>query len=1572
MNARSKMSWIAIAGATMLAVGASMGQRIILQVAPNGLPMQAANVVPTAGQDDSGTVYVRDSAIAMEKLALARRMERARQWDKSADVYQEILEKYSDRVVPAAEDPQSHIVIHYTSVTQTVRESLCKWPIDGLTVYRGRYETPAAALLVEAGNDDLDKLHEVMSRYFPADSAKAAGIRLMDIYFEQGDYAAVDEIGNQLLDWHPNIVAQRPMVLYRTALAAKLSGQTDDANRRLDELARQFPQATGTIRGQDVILADSLAKELAGAKVVRVETGDSWLTVGGDESRGRICTSTVKPGARLYTIPLMRFHWNQIPVPNREQMESSDDDQRKKGAGLDIMPVVDKGELFFQDNARIYAMDLDGGVPLPAWVDTYPVQNGAYTAPGDPSPAPAPLGKQLCVSVNDKYVVAVMGLSSDQLSPLQGPSSEDSRLVCLDRKTGKDLWTFTPRDFPQTQNSLRELRMGGAPLMEGDNVYVMVHGSRGQFEDCYVACFSLQSGEFRWATFIANSSNSGMFSDDSEMFTDAISHIAYAGGRLFVVSNIGAIASLDAYSGTIAWLNIYRTDNQPGMAANMINNPMLMRAMMAQNQPMMPNMLTTVPWVYNPAVVQNGKLFALPSDSHSLLVYDAGNGNLIKQIQLADSNLQETRDSNDSYIPDIPTTLLGVRGDLVYLAGARQVWQVPWAQIEPDKTPDVIPGYWRSADSSDPSLQVRGRGFVTADAVYLPTQSCLKRIVLSTGLIDSSFPKNGWEDGKEGPGNVIVTQDHVIVAGDAQVAVYTDLELARAKLDREIADAPADADVRLHYAEVMFAGAQPDVAQTRLEEAFELLGGMQALRPGTSRERAFNDALSFAKRSAAKNENPQQIDRFFDLAQAAAVTQSQQVEYRLARADFDWTRPTRDAGAAIELYQEILGDPAFRQMAMPDPLTANPSQAGAIADKAIQKILESNDGRQAYEKFEELAAQKLRDAKAAGDPDQLLDVAKMYPDSKITSDAMMSAAELYESRANPRMATRVLRDLLRARRDQDRIPVLESLARNYLKMPGHLDVAVRRIQSAANIAPTGMLLEPLTLPNGAVLANISLGSAREALARYEAQESVESLPDLHLPTHDQAKAYRAAMGQWAMPFRAAAASSKIDGVDSLVVPMEEFTRNDRLIAWSAANGLSVYAVGGNKPLFTCAGVGQAPLPGGAAWTRDGLVFWSAGSISLVDGNSGAQKWSVDLSKLPAIVNAGDAAPDNQNAGGPEEISQVEPIDGHIIVTTTTGRLMAIDSVAGRIVWQVRASSQINPLLASDDFTVIRYQDGQTVELEVYDSASGELLGEKSFGMETNSYPINLALAADGALAYTLPNQLCIQDLFDANLSPQGMDPDHITDAGPNPPIFQGGGQPEPDQLLIHGGRVFALAESGKNVRVFSIDTGEPWAFPQGNGQGATPAVFSTDSTSPNVRLRISGNYLFVFSPRNLVAYHIDRPIPPWESYFDPTKATNYQQAIFGRDYLALVDRPNQPLSESNHAGNKLTLSFFNRSVKSLPPDEEGGLLVFTEDLPVLENNAVLQAIDGGIAYFTGHMIQVYMGARDSLPNGPAI
>ena len=71
-------------------------------------------------------------------------MERLKEWPKSADVYQEILEKYQDRVVPTVTNDKGQAV-KYASVTVAVQERLARWPEEGLTVYKTRFE-PAAAI----------------------------------------------------------------------------------------------------------------------------------------------------------------------------------------------------------------------------------------------------------------------------------------------------------------------------------------------------------------------------------------------------------------------------------------------------------------------------------------------------------------------------------------------------------------------------------------------------------------------------------------------------------------------------------------------------------------------------------------------------------------------------------------------------------------------------------------------------------------------------------------------------------------------------------------------------------------------------------------------------------------------------------------------------------------------------------------------------------------------------------------------------------------------------------------------------------------------------------------------------------------------------------------------------------------------------------------------------------------------------------------------------------------------------------------------------------------------------------
>ena len=62
-------------------------------------------------------------------------MERLKEWAKAADLYQEVIVKYADRVVPSQLDKDKKIY-QYTSITSRIQEQLAHWPQAGLEVYR--------------------------------------------------------------------------------------------------------------------------------------------------------------------------------------------------------------------------------------------------------------------------------------------------------------------------------------------------------------------------------------------------------------------------------------------------------------------------------------------------------------------------------------------------------------------------------------------------------------------------------------------------------------------------------------------------------------------------------------------------------------------------------------------------------------------------------------------------------------------------------------------------------------------------------------------------------------------------------------------------------------------------------------------------------------------------------------------------------------------------------------------------------------------------------------------------------------------------------------------------------------------------------------------------------------------------------------------------------------------------------------------------------------------------------------------------------------------------------------------
>jgi outer membrane protein assembly factor BamB len=1556
-----------------------------------------ADDLPAAEQPQG--VFVRESEAALDTFQNGQRMERLKEWAKAADFYQEVVEKYRDRVIPSAQDADHHAT-QYTSIVQMVQEQLSKWPPEGREVYLARYEVPAAALLKSAGGDEPAALHQVYERYFVTEAGKQAGIALMDGYLEGGEYRAAAGIGERLLTWHPDIAPDAAAVLYRTALAYHFAGNEPSANAMAAKLKADHPNDHGMIRGQDVVLADSLQAELKGsAASVESATGiadaGSWPMAWGDPSRSRISTGQGNPGIRLFAIPLSKPNYatSGVQPQQRTQLEQGFSAEVAQGNTIGIMPVTDHGALFFQDGQRIYARDLDSNLPLPGWAQTYPA-SGDYTLPNASGSART---NQLTVTVTSHEVLAVMGQPDRQAIAIGMPPQGETRLVCLDRDSGKEKWIVSPSAFPDSAAALRDVQLTGSPLVVGESVLLLGHGGSAkqlQFDDTYVVSVDLRTGKYQWSCYVA-SANVGGLAGLYSMFDENTSHLAYADGLVFAQTNLGAIAAIDPFSQSLVWVDIYPT--RGGMMEAI--NPF--QPMIAQQQG-----TGRMPWTSNPVIASNGRIFTLPQGGKDLLIYDSITGAPVKHIPLSD-----LRDCD---------TLLGVVGDRVILSGQKVVVSVDWNKYDP-----------RTFTSDDLNSlvfddSIRGRGFVTTTRIFVPFKDRLYWLDPTANMVLGAYPPHPreWEDG-QGPGNVLVTDDHVIIAGATSVDVYTDLTVARGNLDRLIAANPSDAELRLRYAVLMFGAKDPDAAMQRLEEAVALLGGKE-MRVGPQRDEVFADAMGFAGTLAA-DERPdlrERAKKFYDCAASAAFTPLQQIRSRIARAQLAVTM--KDPVTAVKLYQEILSEERLRAVSLNDPQTSSPTPAALVAERGIAALIKTNP--EAYAPFEQAASDAFAEAKGASDdlPTRLMTVAKTYPNSSIAPQAMLAAADAYESAGNPRMALQVVRQLyFRTPEGGADLPrILETMARNYLMIPGRPDVvmaAEARLEQGAALPGDPMLEKPLRLPNNQILEPMHFSQALEAVRKYSGAEAIRTLPDFNLPvpgrvTSADGRSTRPAQPK---PFLPPGPQDVIGDIQALLRPLRDSARSDRIVALGTNGKLEIFAPGRAEPLA----IGDLPAdeaPSACAWLGNNLLVWGAAEMSLFPEDGGSALWTMKIRQLAAtevmhgadspapvaaaapdangvffapnrpqfiirgrgrvILNGailrgiainnqiGNPAPAAAPAATPEQITDVIPVGDRVLLSTTAGRIICVDLTQGVPVWQMHLSDRpIDRLVANEDFAVALVTDADSVRLVAIDTFSGEPRGNKSFATGDNqNTPVNLALSADGTLVYTLPDRLCLKNLYAP--WPDPSDREVIAGNGTTPFRVGDDAASAPDQLVIAEGRILALADEGarKIVRVHSLETGNPvplrFTSPQGNEQ--VDRVLGAGATW-KVCLRVLGSHLYVVGPDIEASYNLDQPAESWVKQRE-TSPVDVRDVMIGKKYLVIIEGP-QATDDDNSAAPKYVIRAIGLYPASPTTTEESGRTDVVH--PVTDPGLLTgdwQGVDGGFYYLTAdHKLHMLMGAAGS-------
>ncbi|HMB94810.1 MAG TPA: hypothetical protein VKK61_02095, partial [Tepidisphaeraceae bacterium] len=813
-----------------------------------------------------------------------------------------------------------------------------------------------------------------------------------------------------------------------------------------------------------------------------------------------------------------------------------------------------------------------------------------------------------------------------------------------------------------------------------------------------------------------------------------------------------------------------------------------------------------------------------------------------------------------------------------------------------------------------------------------------------------------------------------------------------------VAASPQDPAVRLKYARIMFSAGKPEAAVAKLDEAIKLVNA-----GGAPRDPIFVTAKDFANK-LAKDHRDQLADLtsgLFDRAAAAATTASQNVEYRVDRADF--AKQRNHPQDEVQLYQQILSDSTLRSVSVPDA-DGNSLSASLLAKRAIDDAIRRG-GIDIYAPFERAANQMLDEATKAISPDQLQSIAQVYPNSTAAPKALLAAADMYEKLNNPRRSTQVLRQLyIRYPENADRATVIEAMARNYLLMPNRVDVALARLNQGARLPGSPKLTKPLVLPDGKKIENVSFADAAAMLKQYGTQELSAELPDIALPplprTHE---------GGLPPAFLPESPDSIISGVASLLTPAPQFARNDRIVTFTPGTGLRIFAVGSTQPIMTSDAIAQ---PTGVAWIGHNLLVWTDYELAYLAVDNAQTLWTTSIKNVPQIdvvAQSGTVSDDQSNDSDPapnppappviiqphirifngqrviirpggrmmvvglpqpqtdqpakpavEQIAQICPLMDRAILATSDGRIIAIDLDGGKFLWQTRLADHApTHLLATDDFVAALISDeAANKQLCVFDTFSGQTLTRRSFnpGAEDTGgmVPLNLALASDGTLVYLMPDRVCIKDLFEpGGLEKLTFESAPRTDG--EAPFQTSLG---PDQLKIADDRIIAVADNGATVRIYSLHDGSLLHFNQGD------AILRTNSNDARLWLRVAGAQIYVATQREMRGYDAERGTT-WSSLLTTGTATNVRDLVVARGHVVAITEPAAP--RLRRAAEEpmpfLQLKAFSRAIE--PNGGESG--VFEHDANISANAAILawQVVDGGF-YYLGSDQQLHFlhGARN--------
>ncbi len=946
---------------------------VVLAVAGAAFP-----AVGAPPQEDDSVFLDVEKKEFLDRFA---RFRAAGDWKALFDAYASALAKKSQKLVQP--DPKTP---SWTSLVDWLNREFAALPPDALAYYRGQYDGLAKLEYAKAREArDRAGAEKVVDTWFYSSVTDEALDWLGNSYFEEGRFPEAVYHWRRLLENYPDSEVPAALTAARLAAAAEAWGNPIllDAVR---ELVKRKSIAGDLLAGG---VRTPLADWLASVKVEPPPEPAPLIrppSVPDPSERHKRRVSAVRNDVKRWSYDLAK----DVKVtagPGRG------------GAARELFPA---GEFpfvpaFTRLNGRPYVVFTNGARVVsidPSKVGTNPSREreGMYWRypDGDPIKVNLPANPwgnqiggglpQIGVAIDGEWAYAT--LFSEKRPPAQvNPNLPDifvgtAQLACLHVRTGRVLWTTDAEELLALYRKLefweKNFSFSGPPLVRGDRLYLGICTSPMGEMESRVLCVDRRTGRPLWDRFICSvSTPNRMMFGGTMRTTPALTAISEDRGLLYVQTNLGVVASLDAMTGQVGWLTRYprlpsnnRGDGASGGLVRPGNSPLL--------------------W--------DRRLWVLPSDANEMISFDLATGTLRPLPAIKGLDGQEWR-------------------KVRFLVGIIQGWMVLGSEAE-----SLILQFEGGRAGKGirafklPRTQGAncGKGAVDGETIYLPTgpasadaqveSSPFGKLAIFGGvgswkLVDAS----GWKEPGES-GNLLVAGDYLVVAA-SKLMIYTDVDTIRSEFARRLGQDPPSPQAWLEHGDLMNKnGRLVEAAESYLtfvnaaenDPAFEP-------RVRDVKTRLHANFIARGREAAAFSEGRRlgEAVEFFTLARGfswnddtfgeAARRLAESLE-RLSEKEEGAAEKAEYARRAVEEYQALIlrsPDGAFKPEG-----SEVVRKTWKYASSRIEALVRTH-GPGVYAAIERRAGAEL--AKAA-DPAAFRGVIDRYPDSRAASEAVSRLA----------------------------------------------------------------------------------------------------------------------------------------------------------------------------------------------------------------------------------------------------------------------------------------------------------------------------------------------------------------------------------------------------------------------------------------------------------------------------------------------------------------------------------------------------------------------------------------------------